>query len=84
VLPADHWLFRARLIWLSGMPRRMRGMVPPVGTRRQPMDPDAGARRNRGGLSESRAAGQQCQYSDDRKDSTEFHFDAPSPIPSLS
>jgi hypothetical protein len=56
-------------------------MVPPVGTRRLPMDPDARARRDRGHLSESRAAGQQGQNSDDRKDSTDFHSNAPSPVP---
>jgi hypothetical protein len=44
------------------------------------MDPDARARRDRGHLSESRAAGQQGQDSDDRKDSTDFHCNAPSPI----
>ena len=45
------------------------------------MDPNGRARRNRGRLSESRAAGQQGQDSDDRKDSTDFHCNAPSPIP---
>jgi hypothetical protein len=80
-LPADRWLFRWRLMWLCGMPRIMRGMVSPAGTRRLPMDSDARARRDRGRLSESRAAGQQGQDSDDRKDSTDFHCNAPSPIP---
>ena len=37
------------------------------------MDPNARVRRNRGALSESRAAGQQGQDSGDRKDSTDFH-----------
>jgi hypothetical protein len=78
-LPADHRLFRARLMWLSGMPRRMRGMAP-VGTRRLPMDPDPRARRDRGRLSESWAVGQQGQNSDDRKDSTDYHCNAPSPL----
>src|SRR5262245_555974 len=67
-------------MWLNGMPRRMRGMAP-VGTRRLPMDPDARARRDRGRLMESRAAGQQSQDSDDWNDSTDFHCNAPSPIP---
>jgi hypothetical protein len=49
----------------------------PVGTRRLPIDPDARARRDRGRLSESRAAGQQGQDSDDRKDSTDFHCGVP-------
>ena len=50
-----------------------------AGTRRLPIDPDARARRDLAGrLSESRAAGQQGQDSDDRKDSTDFHGNVPS------
>ena len=67
-------------MWLSGMPRMMRGMLPPVRTRSLPVDPDARAWRDRGHLSESRAAGQQRQE-DDRKDSTEFHWNA---LPSIA
>jgi hypothetical protein len=42
------------------------------------MDPNARVRRNRGGLSESRATGQQGQDSSGRKDSTDFHCNVPS------
>jgi hypothetical protein len=38
--------------------RTLRGMVVEAGTRRLAMDPNARARRNRGDLSESRAAAQ--------------------------
>ena len=63
---------------LSGGRRRIRGIAE-AGTRRLPIDPDARARRDLAGrLSESRAAGQQGQDSDDRKDSTDFHGNVPS------
>jgi hypothetical protein len=55
-----------------------RGMVVEAGTRGLAMDPNARARRNRRHLGESRAAGQQGQDSSDRKDSTDFHCNAPS------
>jgi hypothetical protein len=42
------------------------------------MDPNGRARRNRGRLRVSRAAGQQGQDSNDRKDSADFHGNLPS------
>jgi len=53
------------------------GMVVEAGTRWLAMSPNARARRNRRHLSETRAAGQQGQESSDRKDSTDFHCNAP-------
>jgi hypothetical protein len=77
-------LFRTCGRRLSGGRRRIRGIAP-LGTRRLPTDPDARARWDLvGRLSESRAAGQQGQDSDDGKDSTDFHCNAPSPIPFFS
>jgi hypothetical protein len=62
---------------LSGGRRRIRGIAE-AGTRRLPIDPDARARRDLvGRLSETRAARQQGQHSDDRKDSTDFHCNLP-------
>jgi hypothetical protein len=57
--------------------RGIRGIAE-AGTRRLPIDPDARARRDLvGRLSETRAARQQGQHSDDRKDSTDFHCNLP-------